>query len=74
MRFTVHLHPGSKQEKIVKTSDEFFEAWVRAKPKDNEANIQLVKLLAEYFHIPKTCVEITHGHHSRIKVINVTIL
>ncbi len=72
MRLTVHLHPNSKQEKIVKTGDEFFDVWVRAKPKDNEANLQLIKLLAEYFTIPKSYVEITHGLHSRIKIINVT--
>lgn len=71
MRLTIHLHPNSKQEKIVKNTDESLDVWVRAKPKDNEANMQLVKCLAEYFDVPKGIVSITHGMHSRIKVVEI---
>ncbi len=71
MRFTVHLHPNSKQEKIVKNSDDSLDVWVRAKPKDNEANMQLVKCLAEYFDVAKSMITIERGGHSRLKKISI---
>ncbi len=69
MKYTVTVKPGTSQEKIVKTSDNEYTVYLRAKPHDGEANEALFKLLSKYFDVPKTTIKITQGSKSRTKII-----
>lgn len=70
MKYTIIVKPGTSQEKIVETGDHELTVYLRAKPHDGEANEALIKILSEYFNIPKTSLKISRGTHSRIKVID----
>ena len=68
MKIKIKLHPNSSQEKIEKISDENFEVWLKEKPIDNKANIELIKLLKKYFG---KSVKIKNGFTSRNKIIEI---
>jgi hypothetical protein len=69
MKYKVTVKPGSSQEKIVKTAENEYMVYLRAKPHDGEANEALIKLLAKHFNVPKTSITISRGAHSRVKTI-----
>ncbi len=66
MNLKIKLHPNSSQEKIVKINDFEYEVWIKEKPNDGKANLELIKLLKKYF---KKEVKIKSGFSSRIKII-----
>ena len=68
MKIKIKFHPNSSQEKIEKISDENFEVWLKEKPIDGKANIELCKILKKYF---KKSVKIKSGFTSRNKIIEV---
>ncbi len=68
-KILVTVKPGSSQEKIVKTSDNEYTIYLRAKPHDGEANTALIKMISKYFNVPKTSVTITRGAKSHVKQI-----
>ncbi len=70
MKIIVKVIPNAKIEKIF-LSDEIYKVWVKGKPKEGEANKAVVKLLAEYFHVSKTSIEIILGHKSHTKIIQI---
>ena len=65
------VKPGTSQEKVVVAEDGALIVYLRAKAHDGEANKALVKVLAEYFGVAKSRVEIIQGRNSRKKVIEV---
>ena len=69
MKYQVIVKPGSSQEKITETAPGELIVYLRAKAHDGEANIALIKLLSKHFMVAKTTIKITHGAHSRSKVI-----
>ena len=68
--YTVKVKPGSSQEKIVRT-DNVITAYIHAHAHDGEANKALIKLLAKYFDVSKSQIEIVRGEKSRNKLIAV---
>lgn len=73
MRYSVLVKPGSSQEKIVSTTDNFLTIYTHATPHDGSANQKIVALLSKHFHVAKSCVTITHGHKSRLKTIEILL-
>lgn len=71
MRIYLKIHPKSSQNKIVKISENEYEAWVTAPPIDNKANKLLIKSLAEYFKVPKSLIEIVGGKTAKTKIIDI---
>lgn len=69
MKYKVTVKPSTSQEKVVKTSDNEYIIYLRAKPHDGEANDALIKLLSKYFDVPKTTINIIQGSKSRTKII-----
>lgn len=67
MKIKIKLHPNSSQEKIEEIEkDKEYEVWIKEKPIDGKANIELIKVLKKYF---KKDVKIIHGLKSREKVV-----
>ncbi len=62
----VKLHPSSSQEKIQKIGENSYEVWIKEKPINNKANIEVVRLLKKYFN---KNVEIKSGFTSKNKII-----
>lgn len=71
MKLTVFARPGSSKNKIEKLSDNTYRTQLTAPPINGKANEALIKLLAEYFNIPKSTVKIIRGLKSKTKIIEI---
>ena len=65
----VEVKPNASQNKIEKISDNVYKVWVTALPVKGEANKMLIKLLAKYFKVAKSLIEIKAGKTSKTKVV-----
>ncbi|MFA5157110.1 MAG: DUF167 domain-containing protein [Candidatus Omnitrophota bacterium] len=71
-RISVKVKPGSRQEEIEKLTEVSFLIRVKAAAHEGKANTAAIKLLSEYFDIPKSRIIIVRGEKSRDKVIDIT--
>ncbi len=72
MRVTVTVKTGSKKGPlVVATSSDEITVYLREKPHDGEANAALVKILADYYHISKSGVQIKIGGKSHKKIVEI---
>ena len=70
MKINVVVKTGSKKGPLVeKLKDAYFVVYLREKPHDGEANEALIKLLSDYFKVPKTSIRIVAGTKSHVKII-----
>ena len=69
-RFTAK--PNASKDEVVKIDETLYVVSTRAYPRDGKANKAITELLAEYFHVAKSCVTIKTGHTSHRKVIEIT--
>lgn len=72
MKISVKVKPNAKQERIEKIEENNFLVWVREKQQDGRANQAAINILAEYFAIPKSRVDLLRGHTSRQKVFEIS--
>ena len=63
--------PNSKKNKVFQLGEDQYEVRLKAKPERNQANLTLIQVLAEYFHLPATSIHIISGHHSSHKRIKI---
>ncbi len=82
MLISVTVKPGSKKGPLVERQNVSGEnspetpeytVFLREKPHDGEANVALIKLLAEFFNVPKTSIRIKSGLSSRKKLIELPL-
>ncbi len=71
MLVKVRVFPGSKKEKITKTTDNSFEIKIKEKPERGEANKKLILVLSSYFKIPQSKVRLIKGFRQRNKIFKV---
>lgn len=71
MRIYVRVVPRSSQNKIEKISEGDYKIWVTAPPVDGGANNMLIKVLAEHFNVPKSCLTIVGGKSAKTKIIEI---
>jgi len=69
MRISVKVKANSRIEKVKKISDSEFVLSVKAVAKEGKANEATIKLLSEYFGLPKSKITILKGHTTKNKVI-----
>jgi uncharacterized protein (TIGR00251 family) len=69
MRVTVF--PGSKKVSVKELDTDHVEVHLKAKSERNQANVELVVVLAEYFGVSPASVHILTGHHSRRKRVEI---
>lgn len=68
MFIKVKAFPQSREQKIIEKEENFFEIYVREKPIQNQANQAVLKVLAEYFNIPKDNIKLIKGFQERNKI------
>lgn len=68
----VKVTPNARAERFEIRNDGIFVIAVKEKPKDDEANIRVLALLAKHLKVPKTNLHIKRGLRSRNKLIEVT--
>lgn len=71
MKIIVKAKPNSKEDKIEKIDDHSYIVSVNAPPIGGKANAAIVKLLADYFDISPSMVEIVSGYTARTKVVEI---
>lgn len=78
MRISVHVKLHAREEKVEKTviqrltgPEEQYQVYVRELPVDGKANDAVLRVLAEYFRVPKSLVRIVAGHASREKIVEI---
>jgi len=69
MKISVKVKPNSRQESVEKISEKEYLLRVRASAQEGKANQAVVKLLSEFFDIPKSTVIILKGASSKNKII-----
>ncbi|OGZ64738.1 MAG: hypothetical protein A3A98_01985 [Candidatus Staskawiczbacteria bacterium RIFCSPLOWO2_01_FULL_40_39] len=72
MKIIIKAKPGSKEDKIEKVDEANYTVYVKALPVDGKANAAIIKVLADYFDISQSLVEIISGHMARSKVIEIS--
>lgn len=72
MQVEIRVKPGSSKGPLVQSSltGELL-VYVREPAVEGKANKAIVELLAKYYEVPKSAVEIIRGHKSRTKTIRV---
>ncbi len=70
-RITVSVKPQAKEERIARISAQEYKVFVNAAPVDGKANEAVIKLLAQYFAVPKSSVRVIRGAASRRKLIEI---
>jgi len=71
MRIYVRVIPRASKNEVVKISDGEYRVKLTAPPVDGKANNMLLKILAKYFSVPKSSLQIIGGKTARIKIVDV---
>lgn len=71
MKIIVKTKPGSKTDKIEKIDEANYIVYVKEPPINGRANVAVIKLLADYFDISPSLIEIISGYMARVKVIEI---
>jgi len=69
VHITVKVQPRSLKPGIEKTGEREYRVRVKASPDKGQANAEVIELIAQHFHIPRSCVKIARGQTSRIKML-----
>ena len=72
MKINVTIKPNSKKGPLVEKTGEGYVVYSRKPAVDGQANEDLIKILSEYFNVPKTSIKIVRGATSRNKTIEIT--
>ncbi|PJA87129.1 MAG: YggU family protein [Candidatus Moranbacteria bacterium CG_4_9_14_3_um_filter_42_9] len=71
MRIYVKVSPRSSKNEVVKISEGEYKVKLTAPPVDGKANDMLIKILAEYFNVSKSSVQIVGGKTAKIKIVDI---
>ncbi len=80
MRILVKAKAGARESKLevpapklLSTTDELelYTAWVKEPPEKGKANDAVIKLLAEYFKVPRSHVHLISGATSKRKLFEI---
>lgn len=72
MRIYVKVLPRSSRNSVEKTAEGEYKVKLTAPPVDGEANVMLIKVLAEYFGVSKSSLAIIGGKSAKIKIVEIT--
>lgn len=73
MHIKIKVKTGQKESEVEKLRDGDFLVKVKSRPVENEANVEVVKLLSEYFGTGKYNIIITSGHKSASKYVEIRL-
>lgn len=71
VRLTIHVMPNAKKSEVIGVFDGALKIRLQAEPIEGKANNALIRYLAASLGIPKSAVEILHGHTGRRKIIEI---
>lgn len=71
MKIFIKVKPSSKTKSVKKTGEKNFEVRVKEPSKEGKANEAVIKVLADYFDLPKSKIEIVAGKNSKQKIVEI---
>lgn len=71
MKFQVRVKPNSSEPKIEEFGANRYLVYVEARAEDNEANIEMLKMMGRHLGIPSTKLRIVSGATSKDKTVEV---
>ncbi len=71
MLIKVKANVLSKEDKVIKKSEDSFEVFVKVDTQRNMANKKIIELLAEYFNLPQHRVRMIKGFKESNKIFNI---
>ena len=71
MLIPITVKPGSRKGPLVEAAPDGLTVYLREKAHDGEANVALVRVLAKYYGVAKSCVMIQRGQKSHRKVVEI---
>lgn len=72
MRIYVKVLPRSSRNSVEKTAEGEYKVKLTAPPVDGEANVMLIKVLAEHFDVPKSSLAIIGGASAKTKIVEIS--
>ena len=72
VRLAVQIQPNAKKTEVVGVLDDALKIKLQAAPVEGKANEALVRFIADTLSVPRSAVDITHGHTNKRKLIAVT--
>jgi len=71
MRIYVKVSPRSSKNEVTKISEGEYKIKLTAAPIDNKANKMLLDILAEYFDVPRSSLQIIGGKSAKVKIVEI---
>jgi len=71
MRIYIKVSPRSSKNEIVQLSEGEYKVKLTAPPVDGQANEALIKLLAKFFGVSKSAINIVGGKTAKIKMVDI---
>ena len=72
MNIQITVRPDAKREGVEKLADGTYRVAVHAPPHEGRANAAVIQLLADYFSVPKSTIEIVRGETGRKKWVRLS--
>jgi len=66
---TVKVTPKASKSEVMGWENDQLKIRIKAVPEKGEANEELIRVLADYFDLPKSQISIIRGHKSRTKLV-----
>lgn len=73
MKIVVSVKAGAREDSVSPTVLGY-KISVKAPPIDGRANQEVIRVLAKYLNIPKSCISIFKGHTTRHKILNIDLI
>lgn len=68
MRIRIRAKPNSRKETVRKIENNYYEVKVCVPPEKGKANARIIKLLSDYFKVPKSKIQIIRGETGKEKI------
>ena len=71
MKIFIKVKPKASQAKVAKIDKTYYQVYVTQPPEKGKANKQIIKLLADYFNVSSSKINIIAGEKGREKVVEI---
>lgn len=71
VRLSVRITPNAKKNEVLGIAEDALKIKLHAQPIEGKANEALIAFLADRLRLPKRAVQITHGHTSKLKLLEI---
>jgi uncharacterized protein (TIGR00251 family) len=71
MKIFLKVKPKASQAKVIKIDKTHYQVYITQPPEKGNANEQIIKLLADYFNVSLSKINIIAGEKGREKVVEI---